>query len=191
MTIPPWTEVQLAVGGALRLACGDRRGLGFFDASLDGFWRSYRAGAICYPFFLLLLILSTTTQEWDDTGIATIVIVKSIAYLIAWVAFPLIILPLTEWLRRKERFLSFMVVYNWSQIPQMALSVLVALDGASGLLAPSSAQLAGLGAYIAELVYEWYIARVTLAVTAAQAMLIVIIDALLSMGLVYIAESLY
>jgi len=49
MTVSPWAEVQLAVGGALRLACGDRRGLGFFDASLDGFWRSFRAAEICYP----------------------------------------------------------------------------------------------------------------------------------------------
>ena len=37
MTLGAWTEVQLAVGGALRLAVGDRRGLAFFEASIDAF----------------------------------------------------------------------------------------------------------------------------------------------------------
>ena len=32
-TASAWTEVQTAVGGALRLAVGDRRGLKFFDTS--------------------------------------------------------------------------------------------------------------------------------------------------------------
>ncbi len=160
MTIPAWTEVQLAVGGALRLACGDRRGLGSFDVSLDGFWRSFRAGFICYPFYLALVCFAASAAEWDQPGIATILIVKSIAYVCGWAAFPLIILPLAGLLRRADRFLAFMVLYNWSQIPQVVLAVIVGLDGASGLLSSSAAQFASLGVYMAELVYEWYIARV-------------------------------
>ena len=35
MTVSAWTEVQLAVGGALKLARGDASGLGFFDTSID------------------------------------------------------------------------------------------------------------------------------------------------------------
>src|SRR5207302_3287187 len=34
VTVPAWVEVQLAVGGALKLARGDRRGLGFFHTSI-------------------------------------------------------------------------------------------------------------------------------------------------------------
>ena len=64
MTVSPWIEVQLAVGGALRLACGDRRGLGFFDVTIDGFWRSFRAAAICYPLYLFLLISRVGAAKW-------------------------------------------------------------------------------------------------------------------------------
>ncbi len=191
MTSAAWTEVQMAVVGTLRLAVGDRRGLGFFDASIDGFWRSFRAGAICYPLYLLLLVFRVAAAQWDKSGFASIVIVETIAYVISWVAFPLLILPVARQFRRDDRFLAFMVAYNWSQIPQTVLVLLVVLDGATGLLSQSEASFAGLLAVIATLVYEWYIARVALAVTGTQATLVVIIDLLLSTALGHVAEGLY
>ncbi len=190
-TASAWTEVQLAVGGALRLAVGDRRGLGYFDASIDGFWRSFRAGAICYPLYLFLVSVRVPHAQWEISGVAPILIVETIAYVISWVAFPLLILPVARHLGRADRFLPFMVVYNWSQIPQTVVFVLVGLDTATGLLPPSSAHFAGLLAAIAALVYEWYIARVALAVTGTQATLVIIIDLLLSTTVGRIAQSLY
>ena len=191
MALAAWTEVQLAVGGALRLAVGDRRGLGFFDASIDGFWRSFRAGLICYPLYLLLVSFRVPAAQWELSGVAPILIVETIAYVISWVGFPLLILPVARHLGRASRFLPFMVVYNWSQIPQTVVFVLVGLDTATGLLPPSSAHFAGLLAAIAALVYEWYIARVALAVTGTQATLVIIIDLLLSTTIGRIAQSLY
>jgi hypothetical protein len=191
MNSAAWTEVQLAVGGALRLAVGDRRGLGLFDISVDGFWRSFRAGAICYPLYLLLLSFRVSGPLWETSGVTSIIVVETIAYVISWVAFPLVILPLARQFGRDDRFLAFMVAYNWAQIPQTGLIVLVGLDSATGLLPASGAHLAGLLAAIATLVYEWYIARVALAVTGAQATLVVIIDLVLSSALGRVAESLY
>jgi hypothetical protein len=190
-TVSAWTEVQLAVGGALRLAIGDRRGLGVFDASIEGFWRSFRAGLICYPLYLVLVSFRVGDAQWEASGVAPILIAETIAYVISWVAFPLLILPVARQLRRDDRFLPFMVAYNWSQIPQTALFVLVGLDGEIGLLPPSGLHFAGLLAAIAALVYEWYIARVALSVTGTQATLVVIIDLLLSTILGRIAQALY
>jgi hypothetical protein len=191
MTVPAWTEVQLAVGGALRLARGDQSGLGFFDTSIDGFWRSFRAGLICYPLYLLLLSFRIDPSIWAASGLVPILAAETIAYVISWVAFPLLILPLAHWLDRDNRFIPFMVVYNWSQIPQAVLFVLIGLDGATGLLPPSVVQLSGLLAVIAVLVYQWFIARVALAVTGAQACLVVILDLILGTALDRIAEQLY
>jgi hypothetical protein len=191
MTVPPWIEVQLALGGALRLAVGDRRGLGFFDTSLDGFWRSFRAATLCFPLYLILVAFRVSSLQWERSGVPVALIVETVGYVISWVAFPLLILPLARLLGRENRFLPFMVVYNWSQIPQTGLFVLVALDAASGLLTPGSVAFARLAATVAVLVYEWYIARVTLAVTGAQAMLVVIADLVLNSALGRIAGSLY
>src|SRR5947209_4859263 len=105
MTMPPWVEVQLAVGGALRLACGDRSGLGFFDTSIEGFWRSFRSAAICYPLYLLLLGFHISGAKWAEFGVASIVLVETIKYVIAWVAFPLIIMPISDLFDRGNRFL--------------------------------------------------------------------------------------
>ena len=190
-TASAWAEVQTAVGGALRLAIGDRRGLKFFDASIDGFWRSFRAGLICYPLYLLLVSFRVTAAQWEMSGVVTILVVETIAFVISWVAYPLLILPVSRQLGREGRFLSFMVAYNWSQIPQTVVFVLVGLDGATGLQPPSGAHFAGLLAAIAALIYEWYIARVALAVTGPQAMLVVIVDLLLSTTVGRIAVWLY
>lgn len=186
-----WTEIQVAVHGALRLACGDRRGLGFFDTSIDGFWRSFRAALICYPLFLVLVAVRVAVADWDAAGAPRILIVETIAYVIAWTAFPLLILQLTGWIDRTHRFLAFMVAYNWSQIPQTALIAIVAMDRATGVLPPAAAAFAELAAMIAVLVYEWYIARVALAVTGAQAMLVVVLDIMLGIVLGRIAQMLY
>jgi len=186
-----WTELQLAVVGALRLAVGDRRGLGLFDVSLAGCWRSFRAGAICYPFYLVLLGFRIPSAEWTAHGAAAIILVETIAYIISWAAFPLIMLHLVRWLGRENRFLQFIVAYNWSQIPQTGLFLLVGLQGASGIATPSAAHSASLLAVVATLVYEWYIARVALAVTGIQATLVVIIDVMLGTSLGRIAQGLY
>jgi len=191
MTLRAWTEVQLAVGGALRLAIGDRRGLGFFDVSLDGFWRSFRAAVICYPLYVLLLCFRVSAAPPPGSGLATILLVETIDYVALWAAFPLVVLPVIRWLGRENRFLAFMVAYNWSQVPQTALLFLVGLDGATGLLAPSAVQTATLIATLAVLVYEWYIARVALAVGGLQAGLIVMLDLLLGTAMGQVAEGLY
>ena len=191
MTVPAWAEVQLAVGGALRLARGDATGLGYFDTSIDGFWRSFRAGLICYPLFLILLVLRVSAAKWAAAGAPRIVIVETIGYVISWVALPLLVLPVTRWLGRENRFLAFVVAYNWSQIPQTVLFVLVGLDAATGLFPSGVGQLVEFIAAIAVLVYEWYIARVALQVSASQAVPVVALDVLLGIILSRVTDSLY
>ena len=191
MTVPPWIEIQRAVGGALRLACGDRSGLSFFDTTVDGFWRSFRAAAICFPLNLLLLGFSTPVTQIDVYGGLSIVTIETISYVIHWVAFPLIVLPICDLFGRGDRFTAFMVVFNWSQIPQYTLLAVIGLDGATGLLPPAILQWVMQAAIFAVLVYEWYIGRVTLGITGAQATLIVMVDWVFAIGLDRFTHGLY
>jgi hypothetical protein len=191
MASATWTELQTAISGALRLACGDRRALGLFDTSLAGFWRSFRAAIIVYPLYLVLVTLRVTSAQWEVAGVPRIIVVETITYVIAWTAFPLLMLQLTSWLDRQHRFLAFMVAYNWSQIPATALTAIVAVDRATGIFPPAAAQFAALAATIAVLVYEWYIARVALAVTRVQATLVVVLDLVLGVALGRAAQMLY
>jgi hypothetical protein len=184
-------EVWLALAGALRLARGDRGGLQCFDRSLDGFWRSFRAAVIAYPLYLVLLAMRVTLAEWERSGGFVIVTVETIAYVISWVAFPLIMLAVTQRLGRAQRYFDFMVAYNWSQVPQSALFVLVGLETESGVLGAVPAQAIEVAAGIAVLVYEWFIARVALDVTAPAAILVVLVDLVVGVVVSNVASSLY
>lgn len=186
-----WQEARLALRGALRLARGDRGGLACFDLSIDGFWRSFRAAVIAYPLFLVLLGMRVTVAEWERSGPLQIVLVETIGYVIAWSAFPLIMLSVTRWIGRARSFTDFMVPYNWSQVLQSALFVLIGLETESGVLgAPAAAaiELAGLAAV---LVYEWYIARVALDTTVPGAALVVFVDLFLGALISQAANGLY
>ena len=191
MPTAAWLEVRLAMIGALRLARGDRGGLSCFNRSLDGFWRSFRAAVISYPLYLVLLSMRVTVAEWERSGALLIVTVETIAYVIAWAAFPLLILGLTQRIGRPHRFFDFMVPYNWSQLPQSALLVLVGLETESGVLGTEPAQAIEVAAAVAVLVYEWFIARVALDTTAVAAVFVVFVDLLLGVVISHVAGSLY
>jgi hypothetical protein len=188
MSNAAWAEAWLALSGALRLARGDRGGLACFDRSLDGFWRSFRAAAITYPLYLVWL---AGIAEWQRSGGWRIVLVETIGYVIAWVAFPLIMLTVTRWIGRAHRFFDFMVPYNWCQVPQSALFMLVGIGSKSTILGASAGESLYILAWIATLVYEWYIARVALDTTAPAAGLVVLVDLILVTVISLAAGGLY
>ena len=186
-----WSEIRLALLGTLRLARGDRSGLSFFDRSLDGFWRSFRAAVIAYPLYLTLLSMRLTVAEWERSGALLIITVETIAYVIAWTAFPLVMLVIAQRIGRPHRFCDFMVPYNWSQVPQSALFVLVGLESESGVLGAQPSQAIEVAAAVAVIVYEWFIARVALDTTALAAVFIVFVDLLLGVLISHAASGLY
>jgi hypothetical protein len=186
-----WVEVQLALTGCLRLARGDRGGLSCFDRSLDGFWRSFRAAVICYPLYLVLLAMRVTVANWQQSGGWRIVTVETIGYVVAWVAFPLLMLNVVRWIGRAPRFFDFMVPYNWCQVPQSALFVLVGLESASGVLGTQATEAIDVVAAIATLVYEWFIARVALDTTGLVAVFVVLLDLVLGVLVSRVTGALY
>ena len=186
-----WVEMRLALVGCLRLARGDRGGLSCFDRSLGGFWRSFRAAVICYPLYLVLLAMRVSVAEWQTSGGWRIVMVETIGYVVAWVAFPLLMLNVVRWIGREHRFFEFMVPYNWCQVPQSALFVLVGLESASGILSIQASQAIDIVAALATLVYEWFIARVALDTTGLVAVFVVLVDLVLGVLISHVTGRLY
>ncbi|HZT89924.1 MAG TPA: hypothetical protein VFA12_18280 [Stellaceae bacterium] len=184
-------EVRLALAGALRLARGDRTGLACFDASADGFWRSFRAAVLGYPLYLVLLLMRVGEAEWDRAGAVRIVTVETIDYVINWTAFALAMVSMARWLGCERRYFAFMTAYNWCQLPEMALFALLALEMQSGLLPPRVSQFVQLAAAVAVLVYEWYIARVALETTPPGAASVVLLNLVLGLLVSQVAEFLY
>ena len=191
MSSTVWVEAQLALVGTLRLARGDRGGLSCFDRSLDGFWRSFLAAVISYPLYLVLLAMRVSVAEWERSGAWRIITVETIGYVIAWVGFPLLMLYVLRWLGRAHRFFDFLVPYNWCQVPQSALFVLVGLMSAGGMLSDRTTEAVDIAAVIATLGYEWFIARVALDTTGLIAALVVLLDLVLGAVISHVAGGLY
>ena len=111
------------VAGALAAPCGWRAAIAAgwrcFDRSLDGFWRSFRAAAITYPLYLVLLTMRVSVAQWQRSGGWRIVIVETIGYVIAWVAFPLLDAGGDALARpRRTGSSTSWSPYNWCQVPQ-------------------------------------------------------------------------
>jgi hypothetical protein len=191
MPMTAWLEARFALTGLFRLARGDHGGLGCFDRSVDGFWRSFRAAFLCYPLYLMLLTMRVADADWQRSGGLRIVTVETIAYIISWTAFPLVMLSVARWIGRADRFFDFMVPYNWYQLPQSVLFVLVGLASATGSPDSAAAQLIAVTAAALVLGYEWYLARVAFETTRFAATLIVLVDLLLGAVIDWSAGSLY
>src|ERR1700753_3855021 len=115
MAAAPWAEAWLALTGALRLARGDRGGLHFFGPTEEGFWHSFRAAGLCYPLYLILLAFPIELGTPPQVDPWRLFAVETIRYVISWVAFPLLMLPIVDRLQRGDRYFPFMTAYNWCQ----------------------------------------------------------------------------
>jgi len=184
-------EAWLALAGTLRLARADPSGMACFDASLDGFWHSFRAGVLCFPFYLILLSFPIVIGSPDDIDTGRFFAVETIHFVISWVAYPLAVLPLVDWLGRGGRYLAFMVAYNWCQVLPTSVFALVALAGGLGFLSATVMLGVDVVVGIAALVYEWYVARVALALRAGPAALVIVVDVALATLLTHISSSMY
>jgi len=183
-------EVSSGLYGAWRLAWRDPKAMAWFDRSLPGAIRSFWAAAICYPGFLILLLMRLSDRDLHTSAIYTILLVQSIGYVIGWCAYPLAALPFCRWLVPEERALGFIIAYNWSQVLQTALLLPIAVLAGTDFVPPYAIAYADLIAYIAILIYEWFIAKIALDAGALPATTLVLLDVVIGAALSEITQVL-
>ncbi|HSV29862.1 MAG TPA: hypothetical protein VLL76_09885 [Candidatus Omnitrophota bacterium] len=172
-------EAASGIYGAWRLARRDPDGLKWFNATPQGFWRSFLAAVLVLPAVLGLEVLDGSLAADNFTGRK--LAVELIAYVIQWTAFPLVMGYVADGLDRGRNYIRFVVAYNWSQVIQMAafLPVSVAV-----MLVPNPAiALLSLIVMVMLLAYQAFVAHKALDVPVMPAIGVVILDMLLG-GLV-------
>ena len=183
-------EVSSGLYGAWRLLWRDPTAMAWFDRSLTGAIRSFWAAAICYPGFVILLLMRLSQSELHSSAVFPILLVESIGYVIGWCAYPLAALPFCRWLVPEERALGFIIAYNWSQVLQTGVLLPVALFGALDLVPPYFIAYADFVAYLAILVYEWFIARIALDAGRLPATALVLLDIVIGAALSQVTQVL-
>ena len=177
-----------ALYGAYRLALADKDGLSYFDNSTAGFWRSFFAAVLIAPLFLILLIIRFSV---DDIGASAVrfYIIEVIAYIIGWVLFPLIVFYLVETLGKQERYVGFIIAYNWAAVLQNSLYLPFAIFFQVGLIPSEAAGLLNLILLGLVLAYTWFVAKTALDISGTVAGGIIILDVGLWLALTVITES--
>ena len=169
--------------GAWRLLHFDRTGLQYFQVSPTAFWHSFWAAAIVLPAdaiaTLLLLSGDPATSTTSDTLHTTLIYLE--IYALQWLIFPLVIAGYTEMIQRSDRFVLFVIAWNWSSIIRAAI-VLPAI----AIFANEGTDSASWGAaiYIVVLgvtfVYGWFVARSALDAPPLSAAMVVVIEIVLA-----------
>ena len=185
--MPTTGETLHALYGAWRLARLDKNGMAFFDISIRGFWASFFAAVLVAPLYGLFLILRfggglESVPAWRFA------LIKAIAYVLSWIAFPLAMASYTRMVGCWDRYVAFVVAYNWASVLQNGLYLSVGILATVKALPGSTAGLLGVVAFALVLAYSGYVARVALQTTVAVAAGAVALDFFIGLVINAIAD---
>ena len=182
-------ETTRALYGAYRLACFDSSGLDYFRNTRGAFWRSFNAALIIAPFYVGLLLMRYEMGEISTT-VFYFMSVEIISYIISWVAFPVVVDLLITTMDRREKYIRYIIAYNWAAVLQNLLYLPMAMLSVNGIFSSSSAGLLGLIILVFFMVYTWFITKTALNIPSGRAATIVAIDFALSLLLKGYAEKI-
>ena len=186
--IPTVQEIATALYGAYRLARFDAAGMTYFDDSITGFWRSFFAAAIVAPLYAIMLAMRYAAGT-VEVHLLRFAILESIIYVILWLAFPVVMIWLARLLLREAHYLRYIVAYNWAAVLQNALYLPLVILAGFGTGPAAVADGLVLVALMVILVYTWFVTRTALAVSAATAAGVVLIDLMLSIFINFVNLS--
>jgi hypothetical protein len=173
--MPSALETARALYGAWRLARFDGTGTSWFEATPEGFWRSFFAFVIVAPGYAVLRAIEHSKVPIPASGLV-LVLVDGIAYVTVCVAYPLAMAYISQLIDRWERYILFIVALNWSVVLQMAVLLPTSVLAAGGGPAAGIGQTLVLLAFVAVLVYQWFITRTTLDISGMLAAAAVALD---------------
>lgn len=170
-------RILRGIFGAWRLAHFDPAAMRVFDCSRAGAIDSFLAALIALPPILLLRLLDLSAVQVTDP--LRITLVQAIFYVIGWTAFPVLMIGGSRLIGREERYLHFLVAFNWSNLVQAVVLLAAAL--LTFLLPAELALLVTTAAFVGILVFEGFVLRTAFAVTTGTAAMLTASDLLLAL----------
>ncbi len=186
---PSARDFAYGIYGAWRLLHFDRGGLAYFDASVEGFWKSFYAALLVAPGYVIAIAIHLADRE-VSAGPLGILIVQLAAYVIGWTAFPVVMHALCQGIGRSPEYIGYIVAFNWSKVIRMLVLLPVIVIAAGGLLPKPLMQLVTLVAWVFVMAYAWYIARRALDLGGMGALGIVVLDFVIDVMITEAADGL-
>ncbi len=182
------TETLKALYGVYLLARRHPDAPAMFNCSVDGFWRSLFAAVLVLPAHMLITVRAQMTVSPGEYGVDD-GITDLLIYVIAWLAYPALMLPITKVLGRGERMIDYVVPYNWASVPIGYLFGVIALAGMAGLVSPDMEIGLNIGAYASVVLLLAEIARRQLLIGSAMAAGIVVLDFVFSVVVITMLKT--
>ena len=170
--------ISVGLSGAVRLVRLDTQALAYFGDTAADFWRSFLAAAAVAPLFLLYLVIRFFESETGGS-FPTYLFAQMLAYAIAWLAFPLVMLYAAPVLQKEDRMVRYLVAYNWLSLIQNGVYLPVVMLGITDTLAQGLSNFLALIALIWVLGMTLFVTRKALEVPFGMAAGIVVMDLLL------------
>lgn len=168
-------EISQGVYGAWQLARFDSGGIKFFDNTPEAALASFKAAGLVVPIHIAFIALQT---DWStvEVGAFAATLIHIITFVTDWTAFPLAMYYVARFCDRDEWYWRYLAAYNWAQVLQITLFVIISALIASGLLPPALGGMLIFAALIAIFFYKGFIARVGLKTTAPATVGVVLLD---------------
>jgi hypothetical protein len=178
-------EVRAALTGIVDLAKGDIVGLAYFENTPRALARSFWAALIVAPAWVLLLAV----QEQPATaGPVQMILVQAIEYVLLWTTFPVVLHEVLVRVGGPDRFCLYISIRNWASVIETPAMLFAA---AFALAVPYDiAQIVPLFVVVAVFAFEWFLARVGLAVGIGAAAGVAALDFLLSVTIQLTADAM-
>jgi hypothetical protein len=136
---------------------------------------------LCLPGFLLLRLAAWSEAGTPGVGASIGLVIELLGFVIGWAGFALAALAAAGAMQRRNRWPHFIAAWNYTNIVQYALLVLVGVVPPLLGLPNAVVQVLGLIALGYVLWLEWFVARIALGVSGMQAAGFVAIDVALSL----------
>lgn len=174
-------EIGSGLYGAYRLAWRDSGGMAFLDRSPEGAVKSFYAAALLLPIHLVL----TIADEWEfltrTASIPTWLVLEATTYVIGWTLIPVLMISITHWIDRWDRFCDYVVAYNWSQVIMGVVWLPLHTLRLTQVISDTVFTALGLPLLAVTLVYMWFVFKVSLKTTGGMAASLVAGDYVLSL----------
>ena len=159
-----------------------------FDRSVDGFWKSLFAAVLVLPAHVL--VTARIAQETPEAtyGIDDI-ITELLIYIIVWLAYPVLMIAVTRVIGRRERFLDYIVPYNWTMVPVGYFLGAISWLRMFGYISQDTEINLFIIAYAAVSVFLAVIAQRQLAIGPIMAFGIVILDIMFNVVIINLLET--
>jgi hypothetical protein len=186
-------EISRSLTGAWRVFLDKPDAPRFFDLTVTGFWRSFRALVLMIPAYAL-----TAAAEYQALAGApdaafsgsTFVLAKTIASGLDWITFPILLALVAEPLGITRSYPSFIIVRNWGAVLATAPFALIDIGYVSGAFNEDATNIASLIFLIVKLRYDYLIASRTLGAGIGLAVGIVVADFAVSLMIMAIVNGM-